>query len=969
MADSKRTSQIPVMSPRSLSLSSSPQLGLVPPSRYPSVSGSPTLPTPAPSPSTSSSGGGSTPFRHIRNFLSFGGGKHGSNPGPSALPKSAYTTLGPVRRSVNVERRVSSPQLNSRRSEDDYVLSIDLPRPGGDKSANTPRSQKSDPGLEPPRTPLSQSSRSHSPTSDTQSSPLAPPLGVTELSTILESETSGISKHLPSLDTSQASHGAESERESEASPNGFLPLELQHLRPPKHDTRHGSRSPSNDTSPLDLSTSKLTSEVLAAMSASPGKQDWFNGIVVDDVTSDGAISQERTPEDPDASFNLNSLDPDLAALLSPHRMRDTEPALLVAIDALPPPASSSPPTSPKLRPPSAPSSSRTSLDAPAVTPARRLPPASLSAAPRRPTNSTLPRIVRSASDRPAFPIAGKTGLPSPISRTPSGRAMSHSPERPSSMGSATSTQSHSHPQRTNSIDLRRPNTAGSSTEGRKLGMSRLMTPGRSSTLSPASSAGGSRPPLSRFNSAQGSSLWDAESVSPSSRAPSSIGTAPSRLQDHRPSLDVDRPRPMGVRTRKRSSSVIEPRVTAASPLSPHPGPRGTDWLGPRTQKAFAAAGLLDFDKDSPGSASRPASRFGTTRSSTDRERSRYTPSRMAFSEAGSSSSWGARSLSRATGYAEMVGGPSSESMSTPRTTFSGASTAPTSISTSSSVQYLQTELQQMQERHNVETGALLNALADSQRMTKMLREENTQLRERLQFLEDKLADAEDRIQQLQYSQSPPPPPASTSRSVYSSSRRFATGPALSDTRSPPTRSRRGSFLRAQPPQEAYADLLSSPEPSTHSHSPETPVDHSDAFPSRALHRKRASATSSVFAAVPNNMSMIMHEEGVTPESAGGLSMQSMSMHSSASSPPGSPTMVLGRVQPPPINTKASPGHVANKSLSSSAGNISPTTANFSMVTGSPVSLNLRPEHERHLGDMSNLDLTDGLEDYDEDDGR
>ncbi|OJT14558.1 hypothetical protein TRAPUB_8891 [Trametes pubescens] len=947
MADTKRTSQIPVMSPRSSSLSS--PLGLVPPSRYPSVSGSPTLPTP--SPSASSNGGGSTPFRSFRNFLSFGGGRHSSNPNVSALPKGPFTGLGPVRRSVNVERRVSSPQLNSRRSEDDYVLSIDLPRPGGDRSTHTPRSQKSDPGLEPPRTPLSQmsqSSRSDSPNSDTLASPTAPALAATELSTILESETSGISKHLPSLDTSQASHGADSERESEhASPSGFLPPELYHLRPPPHDTRHRSRSPSNDTSPLDLSTSKLTSEVMAAMSASPGKQDWFSGIVVDDTTSESAASRGRTPEFSDMSFNLNTLDPDLAALLSPHRANDTEPALLVAIDAIPPPASSSPP------PQSSPPSPRTSLEKPTVTPARRLPPASLSAAPRRPANTTLPRIVRSASDRPAFPIAGKTGLPSPISRTPSGRAASHSPERPSSMGSVTSTQSHHHPQRTGSIDVRRPSpgSASGSMDNRKSAISRLMTPARSSALSPSSSASGSRPPLSRFNSAQGSSVWDAESVSPSSRAPSSVGTAPSRLQEHRPSLDVDRPRSMGTRTRKRSSSVIEHRVTASPSYMTPPVPRATDWLGPRTQKAFAAAGLLDFEKDSPASVSRPGSRFGTTRSSVERERARYTPSRTAFSEAGSSSSWGARSLSRATGYAEMTGGPSRESMSTPRTTFSSASTAPTSISASSSVQqHIQTELQLLQDRHALESGALLNALADSQRTTKLLREENAQLRERLQFLEDKLADAEDRMQQLQYAQ-PPPPPAISSRSAYG--RRFAS-PALSENRTLPTHSRHGSFLRAQP--DTRNDL-SSPEPS--SHSPETPEDHTEAFP--RVHRKRTSVASSVFAAVPNNMSMIMQEEGTTSDSIGGLSMHS--------SPPGSPTMVLGRVQPPPIDMKPHahprPGHALSKSVSSSAGNISPTTANFSMLTGSPGSLNLRPEHERHLGDMPSLDLTDGFEDYDD----
>lgn len=49
------------------------------------------------------------------------------------------------------------------------------------------------------------------------------------------------------------------------------------------------------------------------------------------------------------------------------------------------------------------------------------------------------------------------------------------------------------------------------------------------------------------------------------------------------------------------------------------------------------------------------------------------------------------------------------------------------------------------------------------------------------------------------------------------------------------------------------------------------------------------------------------------------------------------------------------GH-SNHNHNNSVASISPTTANFSMVTGSPGSLFLRPEHEVHLGDMENLDL-------------
>ena len=87
------------------------------------------------------------------------------------------------------------------------------------------------------------------------------------------------------------------------------------------------------------------------------------------------------------------------------------------------------------------------------------------------------------------------------------------------------------------------------------------------------------------------------------------------------------------------------------------------------------------------------------------------------------------------------------------------------------------------------------------------------------------------------------------------------------------------------------------------------------------------------------------------------SFGSLSRHSG--SPAGSPTMVFGRLNGPTgipkPGSRSGYSHVANKSVSS-AGNISPTTASFSMTTGSPVSLNLRPEHERHLGDMPPLDL-------------
>ena len=177
MADTHRASQIPVMTPRASHTSipsavPSPHLGLVPPSRYPSVSGSPTVSTASSSPSSPTSGG-STPFRSFRNFLSFGVGsssKHATSASVSAVPKNHFSTLGPIRRSVNVERRASSPQLKSRRSEDDYVLSIDLPRPGDEKmkTSNFRLLKSSDPSptTRSPGSHTTQSPRSHSPVTD-----------------------------------------------------------------------------------------------------------------------------------------------------------------------------------------------------------------------------------------------------------------------------------------------------------------------------------------------------------------------------------------------------------------------------------------------------------------------------------------------------------------------------------------------------------------------------------------------------------------------------------------------------------------------------------------------------------------------------------------------------------------------------------------------------------------------------------
>ncbi|PPQ85627.1 hypothetical protein CVT26_008861, partial [Gymnopilus dilepis] len=292
----------------------------------------------------------------------------------------------------------------------------------------------------------------------------------------------------------------------------------------------------------------------------------------------------------------------------------------------------------------------------------------------------------------------------------------------------------------------------------------------------------------------------------------------------------------------------EGSLSPGSGLGAGPGPK-VELLGPRTVKAFRAAGLLDYDREnslgnnttsstvlapSPlsggggvGGASASAStsalgRFGSMRSASEYHHHSNSQSharalsRMAFSEAGGAVSesgryapgselgrYGARrgsgTFSSYTGggshasalghgYRERGGGSGNNLMESPTFTASSGSrdrdrdrergergergdrerdvhtpkstpsTAPTSVS--ESFGYLgrdrdrdpthtlsrdlnpalsrdraltqdREELLALKEKHASDMAALLSALADSQRTTKMLREENAQLRERL----------------------------------------------------------------------------------------------------------------------------------------------------------------------------------------------------------------------------------------------
>ncbi|KZT66212.1 hypothetical protein DAEQUDRAFT_813747 [Daedalea quercina L-15889] len=1046
-------SGIPVFTPRRPQSSvpstlSTPQLGLVPPTRHLSVSGSPQHPSP--SSSSSSTSGGITPFRSFRNLFSTASGssKHSptsaSSTVPVSSPKSSFpaTALGSLRRSIGGDHSVSAPNLRHDQElsyEDTPVLQIDLPRPDfqsfvhsaslfqGESSSSAGPSRPSPfPGhgrtpsmshLQTPsigfgehrqtmqqdrspsrtrrdalvkdvRPPLpatepsfvrsasqdgikksgSSSTSQQAQRSDgfTPSPSPSPVINPTDLSTIIEAENSGLSKHLPPLDTSQ-------EVDTSLDDNDVIDPDLEHDTLDPKLLHVSSRNklartpPSKESSVLDLSTSKVTSEVLQAMGGTgPDRtQGWLNGIVVDDHDPEpgrDSLAESGVTGDGDASFNLSELDPDLAALLSPNRLvsSGTVPPSQSAADNLLPPPSPTKESSVSASPSESPRRPAFSRTPPRSSPPREPEPLRMPksrTAPNLPsTVSANPRLNRSVSDRPAIQRLQSDSPPLAVPST--ARAMSHSPERPSIVTEGRQRDSLDH------YSSRRPHTGtgpgeSSMSAPRGSAISRLLSPAR---LGPhvASPRNPSRPP-SR------SSPRVTQDAPPSpgfSRPSSAAGLPSSRSQPAaRSSLDV-RPGPdesmqaaTPLRYRKRSLSVVEggqstlarreyPRAHAMRPT--------TEWIGPQTAKAFAAAGLLDQsyvrDRDSMSLGRRTPSRFSTTRSSIDDSRSRYVPSRMAFSEAGSINSWPrgeTPSISRRgsivrtptlTATVSELGG-----LETPRTTLSAASTAPTSVSASS---HLQSEYQSLQERHQVETGALLSALADSQRTAKVLREENTQLRDRLAEVEFKLVEAMEEIQRLQHA--PPPSAPHSSRVGHP---RYASVAAERPNRVGSRSPRKQSFLR-----ESESPEDSPPHSSLEHSRTVLPANRPELGPYLDSRRfdNRMSTSSSLLPGPPSNMSMLMHEEALS--AAGSPSGDHSVGFSSRPPSPASPTLVLAKLSNGPITISR------DEKMGPEPGNISPTTADFSMVTSSPGSLNLRPEHELHLEDMPSFDLNPERED-------
>ncbi|KAI0270399.1 hypothetical protein BC834DRAFT_511342 [Gloeopeniophorella convolvens] len=948
---SQSPSYIPLLAPKasrshvpSSSLPSSlsvPQLGLVAPTRTASGSAPASQPphtitSPTASQPPSSGGSALPSLRTLRSFLPFGSGKpsNAPGPGPGSALKSPFAGFAPVRRaSTTFERKRSGHFSRAEDGDDSPVISI-TPSP----KASPVRVREVSPAREPspsPPPPPAVPARAH----EDESPPVVtfvpePPLS-TELSTILESDLSGLSKHLPALDESRdsnisavmGSHGKYDELRYGRSPV------LEPFPPSPGINEPGATLDPHNTSALDLSISHLKEEVLHALKEKPSRNGWLTGVVVEDAADSRPASRaDRLAHDgyvdgePEESFHLDALDPDLAALLSPNRMTagplvtllpenllatapTLSPHLQNPVAAPPPrifppsravtPLSSRPsplvPSPGDGSPTSATGSARSQQTSPARPVASQSHPSLARAVPSR----FVPRLMRSATDR-VMPARGGPSLGSSSSRAASDSAL------PLEEARRVSSDSYYRRPPVSPLSSDFPTTYPADPPGHTVS-SRLATPARYALNAPANS----RLLRSAFPSSSASSAggWGADSPSPSSRTSSAMGSAADRLARPRTSEDgllEGRPSArerLGYPPRARNRSMS---VGGDNDRPPSRAPRpATEWLGPRTAKAFAAAGLLERERDAG------ASRFASVRSLGDRDTRALAPSRLALSEAGSAaSSWRSGSVvSRALTHSDGAALDTASSSTGARD-----STAPTSVSFSRSHSRTpspqhaaaahapcQAALRALQDKHATETGTLLAALADAQSTAQTLRGENAQLEARVDELEAQLVSAHSQLRAQQYAAaaaSPPPREAPLARSVFSRPERAAPSDTPAWRRTPPV-------------------------PTPRAQSPRVPIralEEADAEDATFQPGRRASRSESVFALPPPNMSLLLHEQ--------------------------------------PAGSRRSVGSVRSVT----------TAGALTDAPGSPRSLFLRPEHELHLGDMGSLDLRfteDEAEDDDE----
>ncbi|TDL14778.1 hypothetical protein BD410DRAFT_902903 [Rickenella mellea] len=1043
-----------------------------------------------------------------------------------------------------------------------------------------------------------------------------------DLSTILEADTSGmsLSKHLPPLESDEENSGSDAgagghERDGSGeevvdltSPrtiNGF-PANTNSApdgidgKTKARGRRHGIIGGTN-LDGVNIDGLRLAPSPSPSPSPSPGGLG--TPIALHPPLQPGSAREssnrdgDANPNDPPAvsfSFDLGSLDPDLAALLSPHNV----PPITTTSTDIPSP----PPPPPLTSPSPSPSPSASSPDEPYTldtdgsdqgqrptahayayaslegggrgggqgqvsaqsSPPRRTSrsrPSSLAmsssshshtasvsasaSATRHSLDSIIhPRVIATAleemggvggggggrversrgSRSPVLAEAHRLGNGNGITRSASASSSTNNFVKSrmwrSYSASTTPTASSTTAAESPTYEVQQPSHA----QGKKRSIvPRIFTPSRGLGASQSSASSGEKRAGGASTGATTSASASA-SASPETRASSALGGAGGATENGRQqrnavpttrsSIDLpsggrgerdrerDRERERERRSRKRSSSVSEARLSATFNSTSGSGYQhqkrpAAEWLGPRTAKAFAAAGLLDYERDreaTPPSAPRSTAFFHRALSERDfpssssapnvgMARSVAAPSRLGVSSTDLSlsraSSWGRRSSASVSGgtrtmtMAELIsargdnaspappvpqiattsigggrggGSMSPAPLSAATTTTTGTGTTGSSAQRSSAVtglsalsastgtgtsatsafgssprlreqqhylhhhqlqqqhqshlsshhqnQHLESMLQTLRDKHSVETEALLGALADSQRTTRVLRDENAVLRERIGDLEDQLADVVQRWRETSV-QSParfggggggrvrPRTPLSAIMTGCGSG-----GVSAPNSAGPsPKRERRiHSFLpsgddggnepenfNVRPFGRSWHDRNHDQH---HEFTPDIDIKvepdledttHTqfirDANTTERLSTKRFSSVSSIFPILPSNMSMLMQEDDTQSADHSGLYSTSSSYIPPPIRPRSvSPTLSTARL-PYPEQRR---GHKTHASVSS-VGNVSVTTADFSVadMTGSPGSLHLKPEHERHLGDMISFDL--GADDIDVED--
>ncbi|KAF4568620.1 hypothetical protein EYR36_010632 [Pleurotus pulmonarius] len=342
---------------------------------------------------------------------------------------------------------------------------------------------------------------------------------------------------------------------------------------------------------------------------------------------------------------------------------------------------------------------------------------------------------------------------------------------------------------------------------------------------------------------------------------------------------------------------------------------------------------------------------------------------------------------------------------------------------------LEAEMERMRDKHSLEMGALLSALSDSQRTTKVLREENTSLRDRLDSALEEVRMLRNQCEERKWEVE-----MLRGNGGHAGNESVFGGGSVADGRnSTPARWRslrgwgseaggrdvegdtpsgarvRGLGLGLPSVLQRHRERLEpgfstahqrrtyTPRGRAASTSVSSPQDRggqdedfdfqtqrpfsrgvdigqgsvSDSGSGKAMppppppsmkgkpqHRRRSSTTSSVFPNPPPGMAMLTRDPQSDDPDFAALASFSMT----PSRPPS-----FASSNPRPIGSKNARTHSHHKRSQSSVGNVSPTTANFSM-TGSPGSLNLRPEDELHLRDMDIMSLNLRIASGDESDG-